>query len=236
MKHQYVGDINDYVKYGLLRELTAHGQISATVAWMLTPDDHSRDGRKLGYLTTPQNWRHRDPELFDALSQIVAHGQRCVTAVEASNVLPATRFHSELVPRAIEDRRAHFGRTLAIAAGSDLIFFDPDNGLEVGSCPPGRRGSEKYLLWEELVAAYRAGKSVLIYQHFPRQEREAFIWSISQRIGARTGACEIQAFRTSNVVFLLVPQHHATEWYIDRMDAVDQHWHGVIKSEVVAVE
>ncbi len=234
MKHQYVGDVNDYVKYGLLRELTAHGQVSLTVAWMLTPDDYSRDGRKLGYLANPRKWRYHDPALYDALAQIVAHGQRCVTAIEDAGILPAATFHSDVVPRTVEERRAHFARTLDIASGSDMLFFDPDNGLEVASCPPGRRGSEKYLLWEELASAYRAGSSVLIYQHFPRQEREVYIRSISQRICSETSSCEVLAFRTANVAFLLVPQRHATEWYIERMTAVRHSWHGVIQSTLVS--
>ena len=44
MKDQYFGDINDYRKYGILRALQSKGQGTLLVAWMLTPDDGSRDG------------------------------------------------------------------------------------------------------------------------------------------------------------------------------------------------
>jgi hypothetical protein len=71
MKNQYFGDVNDYRKYGLLRTLTATGQISTAVCWMLTPDDSSSDGRFIDYLKHPETWRHFDPELFDQLKQIV---------------------------------------------------------------------------------------------------------------------------------------------------------------------
>ena len=37
MKHQYVGDINDYRKYALLRALSAGGANRIGVCWMLTP-------------------------------------------------------------------------------------------------------------------------------------------------------------------------------------------------------
>ena len=50
---------NGWGLYGLLRALTEHGQRRATVAWMLTPDDNSADGRKLGYLGNPNGWRWR---------------------------------------------------------------------------------------------------------------------------------------------------------------------------------
>ena len=235
MKHQYVGDINDYVEYGLLRVLTARGQIASAVAWLLTADDLSRDGRKLGYLEAPAVWRSRDPELYDALAGLVARGERSVEAVAAAGLLPGTRFHAELVPRSREARRAHFARTLEIAAESELLFFDPDNGLEVGSFPAGRKGCEKYLLWDELTEAYAAGHSVLVYQHFPRRERGAYVLEMSARIGDRTGACEVFACRTANVAFFLAVQHGATEWYAERMGDLNAAWAGIIESEMVAV-
>lgn len=39
MKHRYVGEVNDYREYGLLRCLLGSGQLSTLVAWMLTPYD-----------------------------------------------------------------------------------------------------------------------------------------------------------------------------------------------------
>jgi hypothetical protein len=47
---------------------------------------------------------------------------------------------------------------LARFRGTDLIFFDPDNGMEVGSRPWGRRDSCKYLYWRELVRAYASAR------------------------------------------------------------------------------
>lgn len=235
MKHQYVGDVNDYVKYGLLRALTARGQLWSTIAWMLTPDDLSRDGRKLSYLAAPASWRAHDPELYDALCGIVERGARTVEAVDTAGILPGARFQVELVPRNREARRAYFARTLEMASNRELLFFDPDNGLEVASCPAGRSGSEKYLLWNELTDAYQVGHSVLVYQHFPRQAREAYVLAMAEQIGERTGACDVFAFRTAGVVFLLATQHGATEWYAERMDDVARAWRGVISSEMVAV-
>ena len=43
MKNQYVGDIGDYGKYGLLRFLAGHG-IKIGINWYLTKDDGSADG------------------------------------------------------------------------------------------------------------------------------------------------------------------------------------------------
>ena len=51
MKNQYVGDIGDYGKYGLLRFLAGQG-IKIGVNWYLTDDDddESADGKFTYYL------------------------------------------------------------------------------------------------------------------------------------------------------------------------------------------
>ena len=49
MKNQYVGDIGDYGKYGLLRFLANRG-IKIGVNWYLTDDDGSSDGKFTKYL------------------------------------------------------------------------------------------------------------------------------------------------------------------------------------------
>lgn len=231
MKNQYVGDINDFCKYGLLRALTDRGSVPATVAWMLTPDDDSADGRKLGYLSRPADWRWRDPELFDALRATVFDEQaRSVAAIDQARILGDARYFSEHVPRDAKHRLAYFRRVLDAAAGSDLIFFDPDNGLEIASRAAGRRGSEKYLLWSELTEAYAAGHSVLVYQHFPRRSRDAFTTELVDRIGRCTGAQYVQAFRTRGVLFVLAVQASAVSHYHTRVPSIAEAWRGVIEA------
>lgn len=236
MKNQYVGDVNDFCKYGILRALTGGGATTSTVAWMLTEDDLSRDGRKLAYLEIPERWRGVDPDLFDGMARLVASGARTVAAVEESGVLPRARFHAEIVPRRVDERRAHFARTLELARGTDLLFFDPDNGLEVSSCAPGRAGSEKYLLWSELIAAYGAGHSVLVYQHFPRRERAEYMRATARLISERTGSATVLAFRTSSVVFFLVTQQAAAELYRSHALELASKWKGSIAADRVLPE
>jgi hypothetical protein len=50
MKDQYFGDINDYRKYGLLRAILDSGRFKLFIAWMLTPDDGTTDGKFISYL------------------------------------------------------------------------------------------------------------------------------------------------------------------------------------------
>ena len=89
MKDQYFGDVNDYLKYGLLRALTARSRLSLAVCWMLTPDDGRTDGRFTEYLHQPERWRAHDPDLYDALYDVVVvRGQRDIGAVARAGLLP----------------------------------------------------------------------------------------------------------------------------------------------------
>lgn len=204
MKEQYVGDINDYRKYALLRALSSAGQNRIGVCWMLTPSDGSSDGNKLGYLEQPDRYRHFDPVLFDILAHAASEpDRRRLHAIEASHVIPGAAYFNDLLQDDLTGRRAFMDRFLADLSGADLVFFDPDNGMET-TLPKGRKNSSKYVYLDELSAFYETGKSLLIYQHFPRIERRAFIASCVGRLREFVDGAAIWAFTTAHVVFFLV--------------------------------
>ncbi len=204
VKHQYVGDINDYRKYALLRALSAEGVNRIGVCWMLTPSDGSSDGSKLAYLQRPERYRHFDASLFDILAHAAGEpDRRRLHSIEESGAIAAAIYHNELLSDDIPGRAAFMARCASALHAADLVFFDPDNGLEV-SLPKGRKNSSKYLYLDEAAAFYAAGKSLLIYQHFPRVERKAFIASCSHRLSSVAPGAAIWAFTTAHVVFLLL--------------------------------
>jgi len=210
MKHQYFGDINDYRKYGLLRLLAKEGGLRLGVCWMLTPDDGRADGGKISYLAEPERWRTLDPELYDHLAAaLLGDLPRRLTSVETGNLIPEARFHSDLFHDGAGARSDYMLAMLERFKGVDLVFFDPDNGMEVKSCPIGRKGSSKFLAYEEAAATFRTGASLLIYQHFGRVERGAYVREQIQRLAAYTGTSEIVALSTSHALFLFVlhPEH-----------------------------
>jgi len=101
---------------------------------------------------------------------------------------------------------------MATFADRDLVFFDPDNGLEVKAVPIGRKRSNKYVFESEIGDHYRGGRSALIYQHFPRHvTREACIANAANRLAARLPSVSIWSIVTAHVVFLLAarPEHDA---------------------------
>lgn len=206
MKNQYFGDINDYRKYGLLRILIGPGKMSAAVCWMLTPGDGRTHGRFVKYLEQPERWRHFDPWLYDRLRDTVAvNGIRNVKLAHRMELVPACRYYDTTLPDKQEARSVYFRDFWDFAKGCDLMFFDPDNGIEVKSVPCGRKYSSKYLYWSELIHGVSEGYSVMVYQHFPFEKREKFIGRMTREILSRTGASLVYWFRTPFVVFFLVP-------------------------------
>src|SRR3989442_8801178 len=129
MKNQYFGDINDYLKYGLLR-CFANAGLSIGVCWMLTPDDARSDGRKITYLSDPERWRPCDRLLFDALSKAVRSRSRHVRHAKSSACLREAQFFNQMVPDNLALRKKWLNRALATLADADVLFFDPDNGIE----------------------------------------------------------------------------------------------------------
>jgi hypothetical protein len=225
VKNQYFGDINDYRKYGLLRLLTNAGEIKTAVCWMLTPDDGRGDGGFIDYLEDGDKWRHFDAPLFDRLRELV-QGQnlRDVRGAETSAVLPACRFAPGFLPDDSEGRARYFDGFVGLAQGCELVFFDPDNGIEVKSKPYGRKDSSKFLYWRETERLWSAGHSLLIYQHFPRAKRDVFLETNARELAERTRAPEIISFRTSHVVFFLVPQAGRLEFFKRRGEKVGRVW------------
>jgi hypothetical protein len=108
------------------------------------------------------------------------------------------------MPDELAGRHALLDRCAYEFRDVDLIFFDPDNGLEVSSLPKGRKNSSKYLYLDEVAAFYASGKSLLIYQHFPRVERAVFLGRCAERLRAAAPGASLWAFTTAHVVFLLL--------------------------------
>lgn len=203
MKHQYVGDISDYRKYALLRALSAGGSNRIGVCWMLTDSDGSSDGNKLAYLSQPERHRHIDQKLFDILAHAASEpDRRRLDAIEESGAIPGALYYNNTLPDDLAGRAAFMDAATSTLRGSELVFFDPDNGMET-TLSKGRKNSSKYVYLDELADFYRARKSLLIYQHFPRIERRAFVTSCLDRLRAVAPDASLWTFTTAHVVFLL---------------------------------
>ncbi len=207
MKNQYFGDINDYRKYSLLRLLSGFGKISTAVCWMLTPDDLRPDGHRIQYLSEPEKWRKFDPAVFDLLhDQVIQRERRKVNSIQKPELFPNCLFYSAIIQDDSEQREKFMSNFLRTARKAGLVFFDPDNGIEIKSVPYGRKNSSKYLYFYEVRKAFKDGHSILIYQHLPPKPRLALSSYLGQRLAEATNADRIYLYWTQFVLFFLIAQ------------------------------
>ncbi len=229
MKDQYFGDINDYRKYGLLRSIIEASKLRVLVVWMLTPDDGGTDGKFVSYLDQPKKWSKYDPQLFQEIRDILAsEQQRQVNLIESTGLLPEAEYFSDRVPDSASDRNMWLMALAARSQRCELVFLDPDNGFEVKSRPYGRKKSSKFVYWREINALWLSGKSLLIYQHFIRENRFNFIQRMLGELRNVTPGSFVEAFSTPHVVFLMAlqPSHHRYHGLI--VNSVQEKWAGQI--------
>lgn len=219
MQNRYTGDIGDFGKLGLLRQLSRTG-LSIGVNWYLTLDEiHNGDGRHISYLKNGA-FRACDEQLWSALGEIVDSGKREVGALERPDILQAT-FYSKLLDFAGADKSERqtlrwewHSRALQQLQNCDIVFVDPDNGLIVPSAD-GTPKSNKFVLLFELAEYYRAGASVIYYQHKARRPDYFYIAQNKQLIasGAFPNAETLGLkFKTTSqrYYFCLMQPQHAT--------------------------
>jgi hypothetical protein len=100
-------------------------------------------------------------------------GEPNVAVIETSGILPpGTAYFSEPVPHAadsaqqrVTQRAAWFARARNAVVGTDLVFLDPDNGLQVRSVPLTSPLAGKYATVAEITALLDSGGGVVLYQH-----------------------------------------------------------------------
>ena len=247
MQNRYTGDIGDFGKYGLLRTLTGGDDegLSLAVVWYLTPDEsHNRDGRHTGYLELDERkgrqFTRCDEELYRALGGIVREGERHVTAVEGSGLLPPeTAYHGEILDlrtqtsgrgargRAVREsaREEWNGEALRATEGRDIVFLDPDNGLETGRVDRAAPGSQKYAYYDELRPYLGRGQSLVVYHHLNRGSRsQNQIFSRQREILERLGqrALAMRYHRGSPRAFIVIPQPEHRGGIMDRIREMTQ--------------
>jgi hypothetical protein len=172
VRHNWVRDIADFAKYGLLRRL-AGADLRLGVFWYLTTHANA-NAPLVSYLSRPDRYRACDPGLFDTLRRLhIEKGdQLTLEDIERGKVLPAsTVFYGRPLSTTVLDRKIRrtardewFQDGCALTRDCNVIFLDPDTGL----LPPGRKaenaGGEEYAALDEVMSLCQRGQSVVCVQ------------------------------------------------------------------------
>ena len=235
MQNQYVGDIGDFGKFGLLRNLAQSTGLRFGVNWYFVGPQGSRevqnsDGGHIAYLLKGDSCREYDPILFDKLysivkpeesgTRVVSRGQREVSALEKAEILSrGTVFYSKILDLSLGGRDQWVENGLDALKDCEIVFFDPDNGFPpIKNCdfdvsaPKTSKKSMKYAYHEELIRYFERGQSLIVYQHRTREKEEKYGWRFQKIKKIIPGKKEILYVRfhwTSgrDYVFILQPKH-----------------------------
>ena len=238
MQDRYVGDVGDFGKYGLLRRLCRKDEYGAAlslgVLWYLFDgDDSANDGEHIDYLSAnpsrhEKGLRDCDTQLFDLMRDLVTNRARSVADVEARGVLPpGTVFFAEGLEfdrtpanERPSKRENWLYRGLARVREAEVVFFDPDNGLEV---PSRRRHSlkgPKHVYYDDLLPCWQRGQSLVVYHHLGRTYKGRSADAREQIEGRRRELCGLlpgarpialrYRRRSSRVYFVLPNSSHAS--------------------------
>lgn len=178
MQDRYAGDIGDYVKMAFLRELERQGACKLLgVAWYRVPsEDGTEDGRYTQYLSAPGYWRHFCARTFDKLKGVVG-ARRSVARLQRTGLLRNVRFHEAAIDARKcgygsrrEARRRWFNGVAWTLRSCDLVFADPDNGIEPEKFDHEDVKAHKSATFPELRKLARAGRALLVYHHQARRK------------------------------------------------------------------
>ncbi len=187
MQDRYVGDVGDFGKYGLLRRLCPEDQhgpaLRLGVLWYRFDGNDlaaPNDGKHIQYLTCCASSHERrlrdcDPELFCMMLDLV-NNERSIAAVEAKGILPADtvffndglNFDTTPIGERCEKRTRWLSAGIERVKTAEIVFVDPDNGLQVPSQSRHRRKGPKYVYYDDLLRCWDTGQSLIVYHHIGR--------------------------------------------------------------------
>ncbi len=221
MQNRYVGDIGDFGKYALLRSL-ARTRLTLGVNWYLTPDEkHNFDGKHISYLQK-NSYSVYDDELYYILKNIVDNNKRNVLSVQQSTILPGnTVFFDRILDLTGEPnylkrgmlRQSWHNSALNTVKDCDIVFLDPDNGLQVKSVSLTVKKGNKYIGLNEIKDYYRLGKSIIFYNHRERKLEEVYLNKFKKLKldpafkGAEWFGLKFSRGTIRDYIFVLQPKH-----------------------------
>jgi hypothetical protein len=176
-----IGGIGDFGKIALLRHLMKDRRLA--VCWYLTGESDAVNGRgrHFDYLKRPDDFRHFAPEVFDRLAEFDGGSRALIdplTDLQMSRILDDAVFLRQRVPRPVSLRRQWLDALVESVRGSNLVFLDPDAGIQ------GKRLTPGHVALEEISALRLPDRALIIgHQQSGRRSEVKFIANQMRSVG-----------------------------------------------------
>ena len=162
MRDLHVADVGDFGKFGLLR-------------WLVGPDDLGRQltlgviwyywkESGFSYMNPPNpegELAKLDSQLYQALESLALPRTGQVESLERLRILPPDTTYFRDVVSTGQSRAAWFESAMEKMGDCDVVFLDPDKGLQ--EVP-----DTEHTTYQEAAQLWRDGKSLVVYQSFGR--------------------------------------------------------------------
>ena len=216
MRDEYVGDIGDFGKYALLRALCGKPKspglnLNMGVVWYFNKDA-GKHGHFTNYLFRQFPMAKVDLCVYNTLAHLVSSGKRKVSELEQTKILPVNpdNYFRDNVPSDVKCRDKWANRAIEATDGVDLIFLDPDTGIEPKN--PSKPLSE-YVRKAELKCFIAQNQSVVVYQNSSPNTEIDFL-----RIGdlEKELCLPVWMFQWGSRYFLIIPHEKHKELLRER--------------------
>ena len=138
---------------------------SLGVHWCLVPDENTKND---GERELTEKEISINPELYEVLVKSRSLNNRNVYNIEAyfkKHIRHGVKYFTELHTQDCNEIE-YEEKAVKQLADQNIIFFDPDNGIEVSSMTKANK--YKYISYHLLQRFWNLGKSLIIYQHNDR--------------------------------------------------------------------
>ena len=255
MRDQFVADVNDFGKYGLLRRLcgiTRDGDddehdpdLKLGVVWYYLTGEAPNGGGNTDY----PKLAHCDPALYAKLQKLLtSQANRTVVNVEKLNFLRAEGryYHTENPIWGAPNNKPTQRKTRLAKAdqwvdgaiervrGADVVFLDPDNKIAEGGSRIGKNGP-MFAHTDEIKKFWKQGHSLVIYHQTATSPTGRDLVSITVKAIQREipdAAIDALHFKKANrkLVFFVLSQECHRIQIRERIDAMlNGAWHEYFK-------
>jgi hypothetical protein len=260
MQDRYAGDVGDFGKLGLLRHLCGvtaqdkHARFKKPgVIWYKTipgtRENAQNHGNFIRFLDESDENNRRfkacDGDLYEALRHVVETGwsidalQRvlagqCPDFRAGVPLLPGAVYGSKGVchgkKRVTCPRADWFQSAFAATVGCDLVFLDPDNGIECADLRPTRGESRKYVFRCEVGKLIKRGQSVVVYHHTGRrggtakQQVQWHLKKLRDQLSLAQDPFGVLFHRGGTRDFLILPAQEHYQTLLDRTNTFVTKW------------
>lgn len=198
-----IGGIGDFGKFALLRHLMKDRRLA--VCWYLTSESDATNhrDRHFDYLKRPDDFRHFAPEVFDQLVEFDGGSRALIdplTELHMSRILENAVFLRQRVPRPASLRGQWLDALVESVRGTNLVFLDPDAGIQ------GKRLTPGHVALEEIAALRLPDRALIVgHQQSGRRSEVKFIADQMRSLGC--DPVEIIRLRLVTSRFYVIVDH-----------------------------